>query len=79
MNWKRAGKNLLRYIGIALVVFLIVIILLALTGTVAHAAGLVDDTIDAGNLYSRYPLSNYQLDFFVDNSWGWLPWNWVYV
>lgn len=77
MNWKRAGKNLLRYIGIALVVFLIVIILLALTGTVAHAAGLVDDTIDAGNLYSRYPLSNYQLDFFVDNSWGWLPWNWA--
>ncbi|MEG3006094.1 MAG: YtxH domain-containing protein [Oscillospiraceae bacterium] len=77
MDWKRAGKKLLRFLGLAIIVFLIVIILLALTGTVAHAAGLVDDTIDAGNLYSKYPLSNYQLDFYVDNSWGWLPWNWA--
>ncbi|HDO9169108.1 TPA: YtxH domain-containing protein, partial [Clostridioides difficile] len=29
------------------------------------------------NLYSKYPLSNYQLDFYVDNSWSWLPWNWL--
>ena len=43
----------------------------------AHATGLVDDTINAENLYSKYPLSNYQLDFFVDNSWSWLPWNWL--
>jgi len=53
------------------------LILLSLLGTVAHATGLVDDTINAGNLYSKYPLSNYQLDFFVDNSWSWLPWNWL--
>ena len=46
-------------------------------GTVAHATGLVDDTINAENLYSKYPLSNYQLDFYVDNSWSWLPWNWL--
>ncbi|WP_131775034.1 CD3337/EF1877 family mobilome membrane protein, partial [Clostridioides difficile] len=26
---------------------------------------------------SKYPLSNYQLDFYVDNSWSWLPWNWL--
>ncbi|MCB5380737.1 CD3337/EF1877 family mobilome membrane protein, partial [Anaerostipes hadrus] len=32
---------------------------------------------NAENLYSKYPLSNYQLDFFVDNSWSWLPWNWL--
>ncbi|WP_233509589.1 CD3337/EF1877 family mobilome membrane protein, partial [Absiella sp. AM22-9] len=25
----------------------------------------------------KYPLSNYQLDFYVDNSWSWLPWNWL--
>ena len=49
----------------------------SLLGTVAHATGLVDDTINAENLYSKYPLSNYQLDFFVDNSWSWLPWNWL--
>ena len=51
--------------------------LLSLLGTVAHASGLVDDTVNAGNLYSKYPLSNYQLDFYVDNSWSWLPWNWL--
>ena len=39
--------------------------------------GLVDDTVNADNLYSKYPLSNYQLDFYVDNSWSWLPWNWL--
>ncbi|NTN55233.1 YtxH domain-containing protein [Enterococcus faecium] len=53
------------------------LILLSLLGTVAHATGLVDDTINAENLYSKYPLSNYQLDFYVDNSWSWLPWNWL--
>ena len=43
----------------------------------AGAVGLVDDTVDAAHEYSRYPLENYQLDFYVDNSWGWLPWNWI--
>ena len=47
------------------------------SGDGAHATGLVDDTINAENLYSKYPLSNYQLDFYVDNSWSWLPWNWL--
>ncbi|MBT1526284.1 hypothetical protein KKQ91_18140 [Clostridioides difficile] len=37
---------------------------------------MVDDTVNVANEYSRYPLENYQLDFYVDNSWGWLPWNW---
>ena len=54
-----------------------ILTLLSLLGTVAHATGLVDDTINAENLYSKYPLSNYQLDFYVDNSWSWLPWNWL--
>ena len=53
------------------------LVLLSLLGTVAHASGLVDDTVNADNLYSKYPLSNYQLDFYVDNSWSWLPWNWL--
>lgn len=43
----------------------------------AGAVGLVDDTVDTAHEYSRYPLENYQLDFYVDNGWGWLPWNWV--
>ena len=56
---------------------LTLIVLLSLVGTVAEATGLVDDTVESGNLYSKYSLNNYQLDFFVDSSWDWLPWNWV--
>ena len=55
----------------------VTLVLLSLLGTVAHASGLVDDMVNADNLYSKYPLSNYQLDFYVDNSWSWLPWNWL--
>ena len=70
-------KKILHFLKMALFVVALSLILLSLLGTVAHATGLVDDTINAGNLYSKYPLSNYQLDFFVDNSWSWLPWNWL--
>lgn len=77
MDRKQVGKKLLHVLNIVLLAAVITIALLALTGTVAHATGLVDDTINAGNLYSKYPLSNYQLDFYVDNSWDWLPWNWL--
>ena len=71
------GKKLFRFFKIAVIVVLTTIALLSLLGTVAHASGLVDDTVNADNLYSQYPLENYQLDFYVDNSWGWLPWNWL--
>ncbi|MBR8696992.1 FUSC family protein [Enterococcus gallinarum] len=69
-------KKLFRIVGIVLVSLFSLIILLSLIGTVAEATGLVDDTVKAGNLYSQYSLNNYQLDFFVDSSWDWLPWNW---
>ena len=70
-------KKIFHFIKMALFVVALSLILLSLLGTVAHATGLVDDTINAENLYSKYPLSNYQLDFYVDNSWSWLPWNWL--
>ncbi|BDU80841.1 CD3337/EF1877 family mobilome membrane protein [Clostridium perfringens] len=61
--------------SILLIVFLI---LLANTNeSIVYAEGLVDETINSNNLYSMYHLRNYQLDFYVDNSWGWLPWNWA--
>lgn len=72
-SWRRTGK-------VVMTVFLILVIALFLVsalGTVAYAAGLVDDTVKAGNEYSRYPLNNYQLDFYVDSGWDWLPWNWL--
>ena len=71
---KEKGFHVLKLVLLAVTVTLV---LLSLLGTVAHASGLVDDTVNAGNLYSKYPLSNYQLDFYVDNSWSWLPWNWL--
>ena len=70
-------KKILHVLKMALFVVALSLILLSLLGTVAHATGLVDDTINTENLYSKYPLSNYQLDFYVDNSWSWLPWNWL--
>ena len=70
-------KKIFHFLKMALFVVALSLILLSLFGTVAHATGLVDDTINAENLYSKYPLSNYQLDFYVDNSWSWLPWNWL--
>ena len=68
-------RKILHFLKMALFVVALSLILLSLLGTVAHATGLVDDTINIENLYSKYPLSNYQLDFYVDNSWSWLPWN----
>ncbi|MCB4304426.1 YtxH domain-containing protein [Clostridioides difficile] len=70
-------KKIFHVLKMALFVVALSLILLSLLGTVAHATGLVDDTINTENLYSKYPLSNYQLDFYVDNSWSWLPWNWL--
>ena len=70
-------KKIFHFLKMALFVVALSVILLSLLGTVAHATGLVDDTINVENLYSKYPLSNYQLDFYVDNSWSWLPWNWL--
>ena len=73
MNIKRFRKIVCT--SILLIVFLI---LLANTNeSIVYAEGLVDETINSDNLYSMYPLRNYQLDFYVDNSWGWLPWNWA--
>ena len=69
--------KIFHFLKMVLFVVALSLILLSLLGTVAHATGLVDDTINAENLYSKYPLSNYQLDFYVDNSWSWLPWNWL--
>lgn len=70
-------RKILRFFGIALLVIFGVLVFLSITGTIAHAAGLVDNTVSDANAYSKYPLENYQLDFYVDSSWDWLPWNWL--
>ena len=53
-------KKIFHFLKMALFVMGLTLILLSLLGTVAHATGLVDDTINAENLYSKYPLSNYR-------------------
>ena len=70
-------EKVFHVLNLILLTVTVTLVLLSLLGTVAHASGLVDDTVNADNLYSKYPLSNYQLDFYVDNSWSWLPWNWL--
>lgn len=69
-------KKLFRIAGIVFISIITLTVVLSLVGTIAVATSLVDDTVEAGNLYSQYSLNNYQLDFFVDSSWDWLPWNW---
>lgn len=73
---KKDAKRRAAMICLAAVIVLAVLAFAQGFQLAAQAAGLVDDTINAANEYSKYPLENYQLDFYVDNSWNWLPWNW---
>lgn len=72
VNKRQLKKVILTVVLIGAAVFLCLLLL----GTIAQAAGLVDDTVSEDNLYSLYPLDHYQLDFYVDTGWDWLPWNW---
>ena len=72
--------NALKVQKIAITAFVAVVmafLFLNLFTVQAHAAGLLDETIDTAHEFSRYPIDNYQLDFYVDSSWDWLPWNWL--
>ena len=62
---------------ITVLIVILVLFFIYISESVVYAEGLVDETINSNNIYSMYPLRNYQLDFYVDNSWGWLPWNWT--
>lgn len=49
---KKIGSMAGKVIGRVLLALLLILLLLAVFGTAAHAAGLVDDTVDAANEYS---------------------------
>ena len=69
------GKSKLKkYLPVFLIVICFVLLIAVKN---SFAVGLVDDTVSSANEYSRFPLLNYQLDFYVDTSWDWLPWNWL--
>src|SRR5699024_6277142 len=72
LNKQKWKTIVLTVVLIGIAVFLCLLLL----GTFAQAAGLVDDTVSEDNLYSKYALDHYQLDFYVDTGWDWLPWNW---
>ena len=69
-------KKIIRSVGVCFAIAAIIFTGVLLWGTVAQASGLVDDTVDAAHLFSKYPLKNYRLDFYVNLSGGWLPWIW---
>ena len=76
MKTKRLQKPRKQILSAFLVCMLLTgLFLSAANMEVAAASGLVDETIDAGNLYSQYRWDNYQIDFYVDTSWDWLPWD----
>ena len=78
MKTKRPQKPRKQILSAFLVCMLLTgLFLSAANMEVSAASGLVDETIDTGNLYSQYSWNNYQLDFYVDTSWDWLPWNWL--
>lgn len=78
MKTKRLQKPRKQILSAFLVCMLLTgLFLSAANMEVSAASGLVDETIDTGNLYSQYSWNNYQLDFYVDTSWDWLPWNWL--
>ena len=78
MKTKRPRKLHKQILSAFLVCMLLTGLLLSAANMeVSAASGLVDETIDAGNLYSQYRWDNYQIDFYVDTSWDWLPWNWM--
>ena len=78
MKTKRLQKPRKQILSAFLVCMLLTgLFLSAANMEVSAASGLVDETIDAGNLYSQYRWDNYQIDFYVDTSWDWLPWNWM--
>ena len=72
--------NALKVQKLAITAFITVVmafLFLNLFTVQVHAAGLLDETIDTAHEFSKYPIDNYQLDFYVDSSWDWLPWNWL--
>lgn len=84
MRWKNLHSSksfplifsLKKQIILCLIFLCVMGFFLCLTTPTAHAAGLIDQTIDASNEYSKYSMDHYQLDYYVDTTWDWLPWNW---
>ena len=64
-------KKIIRSLLITLSVVLGALVFLSVTGTIAHAAGLVDNTVSDANAYSKYPLCGFKLGLAPMELAGW--------
>lgn len=70
-------KKILKVCGIVIVSFFAFSIFLYLTPPLrAYASSWVSEATNVVAEYTKYPIEAYTLDFYVDTSWSWLPWNW---
>ena len=71
-------KKVVKVIGLSLLVFVgLVVVVSFIPGLRVQAAGWIEEAVQATAEYTKYPVGNYSLDFFIDTSWDWLPWNWL--
>ena len=73
-NVSVAGKKqcaaYVRCVAVVIALSLLAAVFMSVAGSVTvRASGLVDDTVDASNLYSKYSIVNYQLDHVIEVSW----------
>ena len=67
---KKQCAAYVRCVAVVIALSLLAAVFMSVAGSVpVRASGLVDDTVDESNLYSKYSISNYQLDYYADMSW----------
>lgn len=70
---KKVFKVLSIFLG---TLFLVCFIIGLFPVTRAYANGWIIEANDVVAEFTKHPIMNYSLDFYVDTSWQWLPWKW---
>lgn len=68
-----------KFIVISLITFAIILIaylLLSPNNSISAVDFVESDGDGKTQIYEKYDITNYQIDYYVDTSWNWLPWNW---
>ena len=69
-TWKKQCAAYIRCVAVVIALSLLAAVFMSVAGSVpVRASGLVDDTVDESNLYSKYSVVNYQLDHVIEVSW----------
>ncbi len=72
MNFNKIWKG----VSVGLALFFVLAIFFLNSPISADANAWIEETKKVVAEYTKYPIDNYQLDFYVDTSWDWLPWQW---